>query len=96
MLADRLLRHNSPKYLVTNYEMGSDKQVALEKIVQDMLDNKSIKEVPLNAPAIFSRLFFRPKPVGFRGIIDLTEINKLFSVKSFVMDTPQAIKSSVF
>ena len=95
VLADRLLRHDSPKYLVANYKMGTDKQIALDKIVQDMLDKKSIEEIPPNTSAVFSRLFLRPKPVGFRGIIDLTEINKLLSVKSFVMDTPQAIKSSV-
>ena len=88
LAADKLLSKTCPSFLIVNYQPGSEKQLALDKIVQDMLTKNAIEEIPADTCAVFSRIFLRPKPVGFRGIIDLTEINKLLTVKPFVMDTP--------
>ena len=95
LAADRLLSVTCPPFLIAHYKHDKEKQMSLDKIVQDMLDKNSIAEVPPNTPVVFSRLFLRPKPVGYRGIIDLTQINKLLTLKKFVMDTPQLIKSAV-
>ena len=61
-----------------------------------MLNKNVIKEMPADTLAGISRILLRPKPLGFREIIYLTKINKLLTVKLFVMDTPEVIRRAMF
>ena len=56
--------------------------------VEALQGKGAIEEVPLSSPGFFSKLFLVPKPVGWRPIINLKRLNKLFiDCPHFRMDT---------
>ena len=101
-VADAMARDECPDFLLSKYAAGSVKQIALDKLVNQLLEKQAIEEVPAGTPVVFNRVFLREKPakprqVGkeFRLIIDLTQINQFLKLKSFHMDTPQYIRKHV-
>ena len=100
--ADDLAQHECPDFLLSRYAQGSEKQIALDKLVKQLLEKEAIQEVPAGTRVVFNRVFLREKPakprqVGkeFRLIIDLTRINQYLKLKKFHMDTPLFIRKHV-
>ena len=53
-----------PAGLITSYKKGSDKDLALQSKIQELLDKKAIVEVPADQPGFHNRVFLRPKKTG--------------------------------
>ena len=60
LAAVKLLLISCQKYLVADYAIGSDLQIALDKIVHVMFHQDSIEEVQLYNPVVFSHMFLQP------------------------------------
>ena len=100
--ADKLLRAECPDFLLSKYALGSVKQVALVKLVQQLLEKGAIQVIPQGTNVVFNRVFLRPKPPKprqvapeFRLIIDLSEVNKYLKLKTFTMDTPAEMRKHI-
>lgn len=84
-----------PEGLVTRYAPGSEKQLALDKKIQELLDKKVIAEAPENAPAFHNRVFLRPKRTGgWRLILDVSQLNKFLHWDTFKMDHIAVVRSA--
>jgi hypothetical protein len=65
-------------------------------MLQDLLEKNAICRLPQGTLAFFNRVFLIPKRTGgFRLILDVSKLNEFLRVKSFTMDTVQAIRLSV-
>ena len=85
-----------PPGLATNYEKGSEKQIALDILISQLLAKKVIEPVPSKQPCFFSRVFLRPKPNGsWRLILDVSELNKYVKCQTFKMDTAQVVRGAI-
>ena len=100
--ADNMLKTVCPDFLLSKYGLGSVKQQALTKLVEQLLEKGAIARVPAGTPVVFNRVFLRPKPPKprqvapeFRLIIDLSEVNKFLKLKTFTMDTPTEMRKHI-
>ena len=85
-----------PAGLATNYEKGSEKQIALDLLISELLRKKVIEPVPPKQACFFSRVFLRPKPNGtWRLILDVSELNKYVKCQTFKMDTAQVVRDAI-
>ena len=86
----------SPKGLLTNYRLGSEKQLALECKINELLAKGAIQEMPKSQPGFFSRVFLRSKRTGgYRLILDVSELNEHLVCQTFKMDTAQVICDAI-
>ena len=86
----------SPKGLLTNYRLGSEKQLALECKINELLAKGAIQEMPESQPGFFSRVFLRAKRTGgYRLILDVSELNEHLVCQTFKMDTTQVICDAI-
>ena len=84
-----------PAGLITSYKKGSDKDLALQSKIQELLDKKAIVEVPADQPGFHNRVFLRPKKTGgWRLILDVSQLNKSLVCKTFCMDHAQVIRQA--
>ena len=82
-----------PENLLTFYAQGSEKQLALDVMIQELLQKQAIQEIPETQVSFFSRVFLVPKKSGgWRMVIDLSSLNDYLQVTTFQMDTTQVIK----
>ena len=100
--ADNMLKTVCPDFLFSKYGLGSVKQQALTKLVEQLLEKGAIARVPVGTPVVFNRVFLRPKlpkprqvAPEFRLIIDLSEVNKFLKLKTFTMDTPNEMRKHI-
>ena len=79
------------------YQKGSDRYVALDKLVAQMLEKRATVIVSdKSSPGYYSRMFVVPKSTGgWRPIIDLSPLNKSIPAPHFKMETPQSIRASL-
>ena len=85
-----------PAGLATNYESGSEKQIALDLLIAELLRKRVIEPVPPQQACFFSRVFLRPKPNGkWRLILDVSELNKYVKCQTFKMDTAQVVRDAI-
>ena len=81
--------------MITNYKRGSEKDLALQSKIQELLDKKAIVQVPDDQPGFHNRVFLRPKKTGgWRLILDVSELNKSLMCKTFCMDHAQVIRQA--
>ena len=100
--ADALLKAVCPDGLLSRYAADSIKDLALRRLIAELLQKEAIREVPDEEQVVFNRVFLREKPpkprqnsLEFRLIIDLTQVNKFLRLKSFQMETPAIIRKAV-
>ena len=69
--------------------LSNAEHIALvDEEVRSLLSKGAIEPAPLSEPGFFSKIFLVPKPVGWRPIINLKRLNKLFiDCPHFRMDT---------
>ena len=88
------LTQEAPPQVRTQYN-DSVKSLALNELVQSLLDKKCIREMAPDEVGYFSRVFLVPKKSGgFRLVIDLSELNTYLATATFTMDTLKAIKEA--
>ena len=84
-----------PQGLVTQYASGSEKQIALDNKIQELLDKQVIAQAPENEMAFHNRVFLRPKRTGgWRLILDVSQLNKFLHWDTFKMDHIAVIRES--
>ena len=89
------LSKTCPAGLITSYKRGSEKDLALQSKIQELLDKKAIVQVPDDQPGFHNRVFLRPKKTGgWRLILDVSELNKSLVCKTFCMDHAQVIRQA--
>jgi len=89
------LTMSSPKGLLANYRMGSEKQLALQCKINELLAKNAIVEMPESQPGFFSRVFLRAKRTGgYRLILDVSELNKHLVSQTFTMDTTRVVRGA--
>ena len=69
----------------------------LQAAVQALIEKKAVERVRVQASlAFFNRLFIVPKPNHkWRPILDLSTLNQFLCVKTFKMETPETIRTSL-
>ena len=92
---DIKLSMQSPKGLMTNYRLGSEKQLALQCKINELLAKQAIVEMPESQPGFFSRVFLRAKRTGgYRLILDVSDLNKHLIAQTFKMDTTRVVRDA--
>ena len=69
----------------------------LQEAVQALIEKKAVERVRVQTSlAFFNRLFIVPKPNHkWRPILDLSTLNQFLCVKTFKMETPETIRTSL-
>ena len=77
----------SPSYLVMNYE-DTVRKVALDDMMQQLLDKRCVKVMADDETNFFSRVFLVPKSSrGWRLVIDRSMLNHVLVRQTFEIDT---------
>ena len=73
------------------------RNLSLRQSVQTLLHKRAMEIVRVRTSlAFYNRLFIVPKPNRkWRPVLDLSALNKFFSVKTFKMETPETIRISL-
>ena len=79
-----------------SYKESSHKDLALQQVVQEMLDKGALEIVQGQSPGFYSRLFLVEKATGgWRPVIDLSPLNGFIRQTPFKMETAATVLSSV-
>lgn len=89
------MSENSPARLRIAYAPGSEKAMALNEKVQELLQKQVIEIMPENEMGHFNLVFLRAKKSGgWRLILDVSPLNQHLRYEYFSMDTWQVIRKA--
>ena len=82
-----------PDGLSTSYACNSEKSIALNVMVSQLLAKKAIARVPAGQHGFYNRVFLRPKKTGgWRLILDVSRLNQYLFLQTFKMDHIQVVR----
>ena len=89
-----LLSRASPSYLVVNYK-GTVRKVALENMVQQLLDKRCVRVMTDAETGFYSRVYLVPKRSGcWRLVTDPSVLNDFLVQQTFEIDTLSKVKKA--